>query len=358
MTEVGDARQAQTTDSTKSRRPEAFWTLFVALPAAFSILRLWVESGGQLQTMLLLVSNVSATNLIAAMLVTGTPLVTAGIIAVVAIGSVLDVSTHPPSGDDNQLASARPILARFTHALPDWFVVSIFVLALATWKILYLPLLAPAAMVTIQRSRWYQDLDDPYGAKRITAYVVAIIAYGWFVLPAIRDAWVSREFMGFVLLVVPMLLVPAVIGPIPDQLAKLVSLVSPPTLLVLLLLGAAPVFATPVLPVTVTVTVKDNGQTGVAEQLEYVRGQVIYSNDVNMVILQEKGGVRYIPNSTIREQVLCSAVDELPRYRLRIHDFHVEDSLLRALGRRVRPVTITDAACRVAPSKHDRIAVP
>src|SRR5262245_30979821 len=109
MTEGEDDHQAPGVGPTKPHHSQAFWTLFVALPAAFSILRLWVESGGQLQTMLLLVSNVSATNLVAAMFTTGTPLVTAGIIAAVAIGSVLDVSTeHMPTG--SRLVSARPLL--------------------------------------------------------------------------------------------------------------------------------------------------------------------------------------------------------------------------------------------------------
>jgi len=355
MTEIGDDRQAQATGPTSPRQQEAFWTLFVALPAAFSILRLWVESGGQLQTMLLLVSNVSATNLIAAMLITGTPLVTAGIIAVVAIGSVLEVSAEHASGDD-QSGSARSMLVRFTRALPDWFIAATFVLAFATWKILYLPLLAPAAMVTIQRTKWYRELDDPRLIKRTAAYLVAITAYGWLVLPAIRDAWANREFMAVMLLVIPMLLVPAVTGPLHQRLAKLLSLVSPPILLVLLVLGAIPVFQTPVLPLTITVT--DNSKTGDADLFEYIRGHVIYTDDVNTVILQEKGGVRYIRNPKIREQVLCSTADELPRYRLRIQDFHVEDSLLRALGRRVRPITTTDAACRVGPSSRDRSAVP
>jgi hypothetical protein len=44
--------------------------------------------------------------------------------------------------------------------------------------------------------------------------------------------------------------------------------------------------------------------------------------------------------------VLCPTEDELPRHRLRIHDFHIEDSLLEGLGRRVRPVHRIDAACR------------
>ncbi|NJP34116.1 hypothetical protein [Micromonospora thermarum] len=64
------------------------------------------------------------------------------------------------------------------------------------------------------------------------------------------------------------------------------------------------------------------------------------------MIPQERGGVRYVPVDQVRAQVLCPSEAELPRHRLRIHDFHVEDSLLEGLGRRVRPVHRVDAACR------------
>ncbi|MEV0152568.1 hypothetical protein AB0H57_02350 [Micromonospora sp. NPDC050686] len=98
--------------------------------------------------------------------------------------------------------------------------------------------------------------------------------------------------------------------------------------------------STPVLPLTVTTVESSPGVT------EDIRGHVVTTDDVSMVLLQERGGVRYVPTDQVRAQVLCPSEEELPRHRLRIHDFHVEDSLLEGLGRRVRPVHRIDAACR------------
>ncbi len=77
---------------------------------------------------------------------------------------------------------------------------------------------------------------------------------------------------------------------------------------------------------------------------------MITVDDVNTVILQERGGVRYVPDDWVKAQVLCPSEEELPRHMLRIRDFHVEDSLLEAMGRRVRPVHRIDAACRTVPT--------
>jgi hypothetical protein len=326
------------------RASEGFWTLFVALPAAFSILRLWVESGGQLQTMLLLVSNVSATTLVAAMFITGTPLVTAGIIAAATIGSVLEVSRR----SDELAESGGPMLARFTRALPGWFLAGAFVLALATWKILYLPILILAAIAVLQRTAWYEQFGTRPARRRLVLFLLALAVYAWLVAPTVWQAWVIRQPLGVAMLAVPALLAPAITGPVRPWLARAMQVVCPSALAVLLFLSAGPVLATPVLPLTVTVV--ENNEDDGAERLEYVRGHVISDDENNTAVLQEKGGVRYIPNATIHQQVLCSGADELPRYRLWIHGLHVEDSLLRALGRRVRPVAVTDAACRVSPS--------
>jgi hypothetical protein len=79
---------------------------------------------------------------------------------------------------------------------------------------------------------------------------------------------------------------------------------------------------------------------------EDILGHVITVDDVNMVILQESGGVRYVPTGLVQAQVLCPSEGELPRYRLWVRGFHVEDSLLEGLGRKVRPASRLDAACR------------
>ncbi|MFD0596883.1 hypothetical protein ACFQZ4_35340 [Catellatospora coxensis] len=74
---------------------------------------------------------------------------------------------------------------------------------------------------------------------------------------------------------------------------------------------------------------------------------MISTDDVNTVILQERGGVRYIDNDDIEARVLCPTAEELVRYRFWVREFHVEDSLLGALGRRVRPTTPVSAVCRI-----------
>jgi len=61
--------------------------------------------------------------------------------------------------------------------------------------------------------------------------------------------------------------------------------------------------------------------------------------------------VRYVPANRVESQVLCPSEGELPRYRLWVHGFHIEDSLLEGLGRQVRPVSRLDAACRNPASR-------
>lgn len=325
----------------RPRASQAFWTLVVALPAAFSVLRLWVESGGQLQTTLLLVENVSTANLLAAMFVTGTRLITMALVAIFAIGSVLAVSADAAQAAGRPFRR-RPLFARWTDSTPLWFVVAAFVLALATWQIIYLPLLLPAFVATFQTTRVYRDLHP---LQRLIAVVIVLALYGWAVWPTLLDAWRQGEIFVLVMLALPPLLAPMSSGPVPAFLARSIVAVVQPVLLLSLAVAATPVVTTPVLPLTVTTVNRTDGAT------EFIRGHVIGSDDEMTAILQERGGVRYIPNTAVTARVLCPSDEELPVYRLRVRDFHIEDSLLEAMGRRVRPVTITDAACRSMPGQ-------
>jgi len=71
-------------------------------------------------------------------------------------------------------------------------------------------------------------------------------------------------------------------------------------------------------------------------------------DDAYLTLLQEHGGVRYLPISEVRSTVLCGTTEELPAYATRIRDYHVEDSLLSAFGRHVRPHAQIDPFCRIA----------
>lgn len=319
----------------RARASQSFWTVVVGVPAVFSVLRLGVEAGGELQTTLLLVANVGPANLIAAMVTTAARLVSAGLVVIFAIGAVLAVTVdeHEPELPRYR----RPIFVRWTETAPAWFVASVFGLAVVTWQLMYLPLLLPALAAAFQLTPWRVH---PHPAVRALLIAGTLSAYAWLVSPTVRDAWAQREILVVLLFTAPPLLAIFVPGPVPAITARPFALLVQPTVLALLLWTALPVVTTPVLPLTVTTVTDRDGSS------EGVRGHVISVDDVHTVILEEQGGVRYVPVDRIESQVLCPTEGELPRYRLRLRDIHIEDSLLEGLGRQVRPVTRIDAACR------------
>ncbi|MFG3557394.1 hypothetical protein ACGGAQ_23700 [Micromonospora sp. NPDC047557] len=317
----------------RARASQSFWTAVVGVPAIFSVLRLGVEAGGELQTTLLLVANVGPVNLLAGFLTTAARLLSTGLVAVFALGAVLAVSVEqlPPG------TRRRPLFARWADLTPAWVVLASFLLALLTWPLLYLPLLLPAFAAAFQLR---PDRLHDWVVPRLSAIVALFAGYGWLLLPTLRDARAQGELLVLALLVVPPVLALFIAGPLPGVVIRPLASLTEVAVLAMLVWAALPVISTPVLPLTVTTVGAENGPT------EDVRGHVVTTDDVSMVILQERGGVRYVPVDLVRAQVLCPSEEELPRHRLRIHDFHIEDSLLEGMGRRVRPVHRIDAACR------------
>lgn len=59
-------------------------------------------------------------------------------------------------------------------------------------------------------------------------------------------------------------------------------------------------------------------------------------------------GVRHIPIGDVRSTVLCRTPRELPAFSTQVRDHHIEDSLLSAAGRKVRPQVRIDLLCRIA----------
>jgi hypothetical protein len=320
----------------RPRGSQAFWTVAVALPAAFSLLRLWVEAGGQVQIVLQLAENVGVTNLLAAMFITGTRVVTMGLVAIFAIGGTLGVSADVAKARGSPLAR-RPLFARWTEAAPLWFLTTTFVLATATWPILYLPILLPALVAAFQTTSVYRDLN---AVQRLSIAAVILAPYTWLIWPTMYAAWQQNEHLALTMFALPPLLALLIGGPVPVLLARLMAVLVQPGVFMLFAWSALPVISAPVLPLTVTTVTNADGTT------EFVRGHVIGTDDVMISILQERGGVRYLDNSVVTARVLCPSPEELPVYRLRVGDFHVEDSILEAIGRRIRPTAPTDAVCR------------
>ncbi|MFC8846453.1 MULTISPECIES: hypothetical protein [unclassified Micromonospora] len=318
-------------DERRARASQSFWAVVVAVPAVFSVLRLGVEAGGELQTTLLLVANVGPVNLLAGFLTTAARLLATGLVAVFALGAVLGVSV------DRLPGHRRPLFARWADITPTWFVLASFLIALVTWPLLYLPLLLPAFAAAFQlRPERLHDL----ATARVLIVAALLGGYLFLLAPTVLDAWRQEEPLVVALFVVPPVLALAIAGPLPGAVIRPLASITQAAVLAMLVWAALPVISTPVLPLTVTTV-----QTA-PDVTEDVRGHVVVVDDVSMVLLQEQGGVRYVPIDQVQAQVLCPSEEELPRHRLRVRDFHVEDSLLEALGRRVRPVHRIDAACR------------
>lgn len=314
---------------------EAFWTLVVGVPATLSVLRLWVESGGELQTLLLLVSNVGALNLGAALFMTVAPMVTAVLVAVYAAGGALRCAAD--SAPESSRVRAHPsVIAWIREVTPPWFIGAIVVLAALTWPIYALPLLVPAVVAASQRPLW--RLHDRRSVA-IGSCVAALAGYLWLVGPAAGQAFSGGERLIAALLFLPPVVALGIAGPLPARFARLFALVATLAIAALVLLVVEAAVRAPVLPLVVT-EVRSGAGT------QFLRGHIVSVDDVHLVLLREHGGVRYVPIGDVKSTVLCATPRELPAFETRIHDYHVEDSLLMAKGRHARPDTPIDPLCR------------
>ena len=225
---------------------------------------------------MLLVANVGPVNLLAGFLTTAARLLSTGLVAVFALGAVLAVSADrlPPG------TRRRPLFARWADITPAWVVLASFLLALLTWPLLYLPLLLPAFVAAFQLR---PERLHEWVVPRLLLIVALLAGYGWLPLPTLRDASGQRELLALALLVVPPVLALFVAGPLPGMVIRPLASITEVAVLVTLVWAALPVISTPVLPLTVTTVGVENGPT------EDVRGHVVTTDDVNMVILQETG---------------------------------------------------------------------
>ncbi len=313
---------------------QAFWTLIVGAPLVLSVLRLWVEAGGELQTTLLLVANVDPINLIAAFVVTASWLAATVLVAVFAVGGVLLANEAATGGRDTL---PRWLFARWRAAAPPWLTIGCFLLGALTWEILFLPLLLLAACAAFQISPWRQ----PRRWLRLLAALLALVVYSVVLWPTISLAYNRDEVVVVGLLLAPVLLALAIAGPIATFLVRPFAITAHGAVAALTLLAVWPFMTTPVLPLNVVVA----GPAG--SPPTYLRGHVVLVDDVHTVVLRDRGGVEYVPNGQIRSQVLCPSDEETPRFRLWVYGVHVEDSVLRGIGRSVRPIARERPECRV-----------
>jgi hypothetical protein len=322
-------------DKPAPKDSQAFWTVAIGVPVLLSVLRLWVEAGGELQTTLLLVEHIDPVNLVAALVATGTWLVSAIFVGGLAIGGVLNGSG--PAGE-------RYWIARWANTTPVWIKAGAFGLAALTWQVLYLPLLLLAACAAFQLR--------PRGWLSYLGAVAFGTLYSFVVAPTLVDAWRHGppvSGMTILLLCGPPLLCLFVAGPLRPWIVRPWAVVTQALAVLLFAWVAVPLLTTPILPHTVTVIKTPpefpNGPP------DYLGGFVVTSDNTHTAILAEQGGITYVPNDRITAQFLCPTSEEIPRYPLSLHalgiEIEVEHSILRGLGRADRHATPLHPACRV-----------
>lgn len=311
----------------KGKLREEFWTSVTVVPAAMCVIRLWVEAGGELQITLALVSQVGPLNLAAAMFASVTSAVTTLALVALVLGRILNVT----DGRDTHW------LARVAAAARPWAIATLFVFAFLSWQLLYLPMLLPIAVAIRQRPLWRLFGDGPRG----WGYLVLFLAgYAGLLGPTAYYATRHDEWLVTLLLAVPLAGAFLINGPLPRSLGGLVGVTATIALLAVsgyLMYSASRI---PILP-SVIITAGDT------DHPEYLRASLVEINDVFVVILQEGGSLRYLDAETVRSATLCQTPEQMPTYTARIWGYHVEDSVLGAIGRERRPRSHVDPLCRV-----------
>jgi hypothetical protein len=316
---------------------QSIWSLAVGIPALISVLRLWVEAGGDLQTTLLLVANVGPVNLLAALVVTAAWLVASALVVILALGRLCGAAPVPGPG--------RPPwylwIGRWSAGTRGWVKLAAFGFAALTWQVLYLPLLVLAGCAAF-------DLRPSWRSGTRIAWLAAIIGYALLFGPVAVGAILNGYLLPAVLvLATPVLIALGATRPMPAQLAPAAARIAQVSAVVLFLAALAPVVVAPVLPLSV-LTVGPQAAQGT----QFLRGSVVEANDATTAILLEDGGVEFVRTASVQARVLCPDRGQTPRYRLWLYGVHVEDSLLQGIGRARRPVQVVAPRCRkTGPSR-------
>ncbi|GAA0239339.1 hypothetical protein [Cryptosporangium japonicum] len=326
-------------------------TALPAFPLLLLVLRLWYLSRQDLQTMLLLVQNVSPLGLIGSLLITLVWAPPVFILVGRALGGLLLVSS---------IDAGRSWLARTAGRTPGWVVLSAFAVAAVTWQLRFLPTLVLLLVVIFAldvRLR-YEDYPQLVMIACIAVPVTLSLLGLLLVGPAAFDALRVAEPETAFLLLAPVLALPFLTGPVPAPTAMLVThWVAMAGLVIGPILVAAIFVQAPVLPEVAVELKRDAaglpsasddvvvGETDVT----VVRGQVITVDDRSTTLLETGGKVAFVPNTAVISQVLCPDPLDPPYSAVAVHGWQVERAMLSWLApsRSVREPT--DPRCLGRP---------
>jgi hypothetical protein len=295
---------------------QAFWSLVLGLPVLILVVRLSILARGDLQTTLLLVSNVGPVNLLAAVMVTAAWFVPTAAVAVFAIVGL----TRAGLLAEAEAPWWRRLLAAASRA-PRWIVVAAFAAAAVTWQLVFVPMLFMAYCVSF-------GLRPARNAKASLRWIVASVAYLVVFAPAGYEAALDGSWLLVLLLTGPPVLIGAGVGrPLPqDAAAPLIPLLA----------GVAGVL----LLAGITV------DPGAGQAPVLLRGNVVETNDATTAVLLDDGGVRFVRSDSVVSRVLCPDSDQVPRWRVSVYGIQIEDSVIRGIGYANRPVHAISARCR------------
>ncbi|WP_239134040.1 hypothetical protein [Rugosimonospora africana] len=343
-TSDGQNRDRQTRDGqTGDRQTRDRQWLLTVLPAApllLLLLRLWYLSRQNLQTMLLLVQDVSPLGLISTLLITLVwilPLVT---LVGRTLGELLRASAAREDIDSLRLVRAG-------LRIPPWVVALSVVLAALTWQLRFLPLLLMMTLAVsglgVRNSR-----RNPLLVQAVCVALpiaMAILAYLWLG-PAIVSAVRQGQAGTALLLVLPPALAILATGPVPRPAARpLTSSIATVAVLLTPFLVGANFLKAPILP---TVAVEIDANPDDRTPPEVWIGYVISVNDRMTTLLDQQGTVRFVLNDQVMSETICPDNGRLPTVPVTAHGWQVEQPMLSWIAPAPRQVS-TDPRCEGRP---------
>jgi hypothetical protein len=299
-------------------------TLLPAFPLLLLLLRLWYLSRQNLQTMLLLVQDVSPLGLISTLFITLVwilPLVT---LVGRTLGELLLASAPDTAGSLWLIRAGRRI--------PDWVVGLSVVLAALTWQLRFLPLLLMLTLSVLG-----------LGVRNTRSN--RLLAYLWLG-PAILSAFRQRQAGTAFLLLLPPFLAVLSTGPVPRRAARpLTGSIAIIAVLVTPFLVGANFLRAPILP-TVAVEIDANPRDSTPPEVSI--GYVISVNDRMTTLLDQQGTVRFVVNDQVMSETICPDDGRLPTIPVTVHGWQVEQPMLSWIAPARRP-SATDPRCQGRP---------
>ncbi|TQS41023.1 hypothetical protein [Cryptosporangium phraense] len=311
----------------RGRDQQWLLTALPAFPLLLLVLRLWYLSRQDLQTMLLLVQNVSPLGLIGSLLITLIWAPPVFILVGRALGGLLLVSS---------IDAGRSWLARAAGRTPGWVVLSAFAVAAVTWQLRFLPTLGMLLIVIFALDVRLRYEDHPNLVRLACVIVPVVCSLLGLILfgPAAWAAVRAGEPETCFLLLAPVLGLPFLTGPVPAPSARLVThWVAMAGLVIGPILVAAIFVQAPVLPaVAVEIKAPVADAVGTQQNVTVVRGQVITIDDRSTTLLESGGKVEFVPNDAVISQVLCPDPLDPPYSAVKVHGWQVERAMLSWLA--------------------------